>query len=70
MDELEVKRVEIRVLKFFLTFKAVPTKNGKKKPQLVNWCCEGLDPSISFFDIPKELLNLAYKKAAVIFNKF
>lgn len=56
--------------KYWIYFLAVPTKNGKKKPKLKYIVKEGImlagDEKI---DIPPEIKNQLYRRAAIIFNK-
>ncbi|MCX8016088.1 MAG: hypothetical protein N2692_02185 [Patescibacteria group bacterium] len=56
--------------KYWIYFVAIPTKNGKKKPKLKYIVKEGsLIQENEKIDIPAEIKNQLYRRAAIVFNK-
>jgi len=68
----ELEEIRIRIGNFILFFIPVPTKNGKFQPRIKQWAREVAlqDERISLKDIPKEVMRIAYRKAAVVMNRW
>jgi hypothetical protein len=68
----ELEELRVRVGNFILFFVPAPTKNGKFQPRIKQWAMDAMvqDERISLTDIPKEVMKVAYRKAAVVMNKW
>ena len=69
----EVEGIQFRFGNLSLFFISIPTKNGKKRPQLKHLIKNGVineDVATGKKNIPAQILREIYARAAVIFNKF